>query len=209
MRKLVFNSLLCIGMALPPMAHAAEGVSLIEITVPICHATNLVRDLVNRVLLSGPPASHQALISLPADFFRIAAWNRSLAASLDTAFIAPGNPSLRVAAANVQGIKNSVHQLRSHIEAVDRDWINRNLAVWSTAEQVSLDKANFVNGELQVFLSRGTETINQAQASQISKDLRDQADKMKETGNNIRAALQTSPDAGQSAQLQLEQCSPE
>jgi hypothetical protein len=32
---------------------------------------------------------------------------------------------------------------------------------------------------------------------------------MEETGNNIRAALQTSPAAGQSPQLQLEQCSSE
>ena len=83
MRKLVFNSLLCIGMALPPMTHAAEGVSLFG-NFFSCHMTNLIRDLVNRVL-SGPPASQLALISLPADFFRIAAWNRSLAASLELA----------------------------------------------------------------------------------------------------------------------------
>lgn len=117
---------------------------------------------------------------------------------------------MQLAATNVQGIEESVHRLRSDIDKVASNWINDNLAVWNIAEQASLDKANFVNGELKVVLpSGGQATITQAQASQLSKDLRSQANRMEEMGNNIHAALATSPAAGAVAQLQLEPCGPE
>lgn len=102
----------------------------------------------------------------PKIFSRIAAANRSLAGSLDTAFIPPGSSAaLQVAIDNSREIETAVNQLRKDIEAVDLNWVSQNPTVWSNAEQASLEKENFVHGELQVFLSRGgTQMIDQRQA---------------------------------------------
>jgi hypothetical protein len=207
MKVLAYSSLVCVGLALSSTAYPAEGITVFEIPVGTCHAANLMRDLINRIFLSGPPAAHQALSSLPEDFFRIAARNRSLAGSLDTAFIPPGSSAaLQVVIDNVREIEKAVDQLRGDIEAVDPDWVSHNSTVWSNAEQASLEKSNFVHGELHVFLSRGTQMIDQHQAETISKDLRDQAERMEKMGNAIRTALETSPAAGSSQQLQREDC---
>ena len=207
MKMLAYSSLVCIGLALPSTAYPAEGITF-SIPVGTCHAVILIRNLINRVFLSGPPAAHQALSSLPEDFLRIAAANRSLAGSLDTAFIPPGSSAaLQVAIDNAREIETAVNQLLKDIEAVDLNWVSQNPTVWSNAEQASLDKANFVHGELQVFLSRGgTQMIDQRQAEKISKDLRVQAERMEKMANAIRTALVTSPAAGSSQQLQRDDC---
>ncbi len=214
--KLAASGFFCLYLIASPAAHSAEGVSIVgSVSLGTCHVVNLFRDLINRYL-NGPPASHKALSSLPQDFFRIAAWNRSFAASLDTAFIPPGtddpgnDAALRVARDNVEGIRGAVQKLRTDIEAVDSTWVNANAAVWTAAEKASFDKAIFANGELEVIGSSGSVKIDQAMAHRISKDLIDQADTMERMGNNIGAALASSNAPGASGPpLPTEACGPD
>jgi hypothetical protein len=172
---------------------------------PTCHASNLVRDLINRIFLSGPTTAHQALSSLPQDFSDIAAQNRALANALDFVFTSSGDPrTLRVAVGDVQSINGAVERLKQDIRSVDPAWVNANSTVWGEADEVALEKSQFVHGELEL-LSNGT-TVTQQQAATLSKHPRDQADRMEKMSTAIRIALLGSLATGASELIPREDC---
>jgi hypothetical protein len=73
MKLLACSSLVCAGLALSSSAYSAQGIAIFEISIGTCHFSNLVRNFINRIFLSGPTKAHQALASLPEDFSDIAA----------------------------------------------------------------------------------------------------------------------------------------
>jgi len=212
MKMLACSSLVCVSLALSSSAYSAEGTAIFGITIGTCHPSNLVRDVINRIFLSGPTTAHQALSSLPQDFSDIAAQNRALADALDSIFASSGDPrALSAAAGVVQRINGAVEKLKQDIKSVDPDWVNANSTnstVWGKADQEALEKSSFVQGELKLQLSNGT-LVTQEQAATLSKHLRDRADRMDKMSTEIRIALQGSPATGASQTIPRETCTSE
>jgi len=214
MRMLICSGLVCAGLALPStLASAEERIgSIFNVPIGTCHPTNFLIGILNKVFFTGTTTEHQALSSLPKDFSDIAAQNHALAAAFDLAFQPPENPgALRVAATSVRNINTALTKLKSDIGLVDPNWVNdtNNSSVWRAADEAALEKANFVHGELEVYLSNGPDKITKDQAAKISKDLRDQAERMEKMSTTILVALQNSPATGASQPIPIEDCSKE
>ena len=126
MKKLTLVNLICVNLAWSSVADAAPGVTLFNVPIGTCHATNLVRALIRVIFLDGPSAARQALDAIPGDFFDIAARNRTLAATLATAADQKSSTALTGTIDAVRDINTAVTKLQNDIKKVDTGWVNKN-----------------------------------------------------------------------------------